>query len=170
MFSCVSFTRRNTKESRKGSGTANTSGRSNNADCEASQQQQCNVFERKKVNREIFTSFEHVHSLQVGGHPLQRHSFQVGLSVAVVPVCGRSRQSSISSPTVAALFCCTHSLAKANSSGESNDGSPACRDFSFSNTCGKNFSIWINGRQTPSAVFKSQDRVALLTFCRRERR
>lgn len=95
MFSCVSFTRRNTKESRKGSGTAkNTSGRSNQTltgRLLSSSDATCS-----KGNREIFTSVEHVHGLQVGGHPLQRHGFQVGLSVAVVPVCGRSRQSSIS--------------------------------------------------------------------------
>lgn len=35
-----------------------------------------------------------------------------------------------------------HSLAKANSSGERNEGSPSARDFSFSKTWGKNFSIW----------------------------
>jgi len=35
----------------------------------------------------------------------------------------------------------THSLAKANSSGDRMEGSPLARDFSFSSTCGKNFSI-----------------------------
>lgn len=52
---------------------------------EAAQRQQ--RFQNKKEIRENFTSFEHIHSLKVGWHPLQCHSFQVGLHVAVVPAC-----------------------------------------------------------------------------------
>lgn len=58
----------------------------------------------------------------------------------------------------------THSLAKANSSGDRMEGSPSARDFSFSRTWGKNFSIWY-GNKTPKTVTELSQQFGACSPC-----
>lgn len=103
MFSCLSLTRRNTKESRQGSGTGMTleyagfsimvseNVRANASICQQHQQQHLMLAHSGARERSLWcqsgphlTCFEHVHCLEVGRHALQCYSLQVGFCVGVV--------------------------------------------------------------------------------------
>lgn len=153
MFSCLSFTRRNTKESKEGSGT---SIKIHSTQCDGrgkyhSKSNHLSAHANTSISgkgRRLYLLWPYPQSvswgacvsvLQPSGSFLCWHNtckpdvlvsfFFFILSVAKTAVVER------------APFHYTHSLAKANSSGESSAGSPSPRDFSLSKTCGKYFSI-----------------------------